>query len=385
MDQTTSDEFGIYPHFSRFTADEFKSFFVWCARHNVSDIDLLGGAPVSVSRYGRRVRVSSQELPNSMLGDALDDLMGREVRPQVQGGLPLDRAIQIDGDMHGRFGLGRSERIRLRSHIIQGTAAREDRALSVTLRVIPDKIPELKKMGIEPDLFRALLPKNGLGLICGETGSGKSTLMAAMYRYCQDYQKNRKIVTYEDPVEYILGRLDDLLPPHQAQVRRDVESFAAGLRSAMRRNPEVIGIGEVRDAETAAAAVEAGQTGHLCVCTMHTPSPGETIPRILGLFPSQIRESAAWSLFGILRYIVIQVLVCTTDGKRRAVREYIIFTDELKMKLREMPYQQWGTHIDSLIRLEKRRIADQVMALYLMNDVSREEAALYIPAQEFAF
>lgn len=385
MDQTTSDEFGIYPHFSRFTADEFKSFFVWCARHNVSDIDLLGGAPVSVSRYGRRVRVSSQELPNSMLGDALDDLMGREVRPQVQGGLPLDRAIQIDGDMHGRFGLGRSERIRLRSHIIQGTAAREDRALSVTLRVIPDKIPELKKMGIEPDLFRALLPKNGLGLICGETGSGKSTLMAAMYRYCQDYQKNRKIVTYEDPVEYILGRLDDLLPPHQAQVRRDVESFAAGLRSAMRRNPEVIGIGEVRDAETAAAAVEAGQTGHLCVCTMHTPSPGETIPRILGLFPSQIRESAAWSLFGILRYIVIQVLVCTTDGKRRAVREYIIFTDELKMKLREMPYQQWGTHIDSLIRLEKRRIADQVMALYLMKDVSREEAALYIPAQEFAF
>lgn len=385
MDQTTSDEFGIYPHFSRFTADEFKSFFVWCARHNVSDIDLLGGAPVSVSRYGRRVRVSSQELPNSMLGDALDDLMGREVRPQVQGGLPLDRAIQIDGDMHGRFGLGRSERIRLRSHIIQGTAAREDRGLSVTLRVIPDKIPELKKMGIEPDLFRALLPKNGLGLICGETGSGKSTLMAAMYRYCQDYQKNRKIVTYEDPVEYILGRLDDLLPPHQAQVRRDVESFAAGLRSAMRRNPEVIGIGEVRDAETAAAAVEAGQTGHLCVCTMHTPSPGETIPRILGLFPSQIRESAAWSLFGILRYIVIQVLVCTTDGKRRAVREYIIFTDELKMKLREMPYQQWGTHIDSLIRLEKRRIADQVMALYLMNDVSREEAALYIPAQEFAF
>lgn len=377
-----AEEFGIYPHFGRFTAEEFKSFFVWCARHAVSDIDLQGGAPVSVSRYGRRERVSRQELPNSMLGDALDDLMGREVRPRVQGGIPSDRAIQIDGDMHGRYGLGRSERIRLRSHIIQGTAAREDKALSVTLRVIPSVIPDLEELGIEPDLLMALLPKNGLGFICGETGSGKSTLMAAMYRYCQDHQPDRKIVTYEDPVEYILGRPDDLLPPHQAQVGRDVESFAAGLQSAMRRNPEVIGIGEVRETETAAAAVQAGQTGHLCVCTMHTHSPGETIPRILGLFAPQIRDSAAWSLLGILRYIVIQVLVRTTDGKRRAVREYIIFTDELKMKLQEMPYQQWGAHIDGIIRLEKRRIVDQILEMYIRNEVSREEAALYIPGKE---
>lgn len=378
----TDDAFGIYPHFNRYTADEFRSFFVWCARHVVSDIDLQGGAPVSVSRYGRRVRVSRQELPNAMLGDALDDLLGREIRPRVQGGVPLDRPIQIDGDMHGRYGLGRSERIRLRSHIIQGSSAREERALSVTLRVIPGTIPELEQLGIEPDLFEALLPKNGLGLICGETGSGKSTLMASMYRYCQDHQPDRKIVTYEDPVEFILGRPDDLLPPHQAQVGRDVDSFASGLRSAMRRNPAVIGIGEVREAETAAAAVQAGQTGHLCVCTMHTPSPGDTIPRILGLFPSQVRDATAWSLLGILRYIVIQVLVCTTDGKRRALREYILFTDELKQKLRDMPYQHWGGHIDGIIRMEQRRIVDQILAMYIRREISREEAALYLPGRE---
>ncbi|HGY8377953.1 TPA: ATPase, T2SS/T4P/T4SS family, partial [Escherichia coli] len=85
----------------------------------------------------------------------------------------------------------------------------------------------------------------------------------------------------EDPVEYILGNENDLLPPHQAEIGRDVVSFAAGLRSAVRRNPEIIGVGEIRDNETADAAVQAGNTGHYCLSTMHTKSPGETLARLL--------------------------------------------------------------------------------------------------------
>ena len=126
-------------------------------------MDLVGGSPVSVSRYGRRERVSDTILPNIMLGNMLDGLLGPEVRPRVQGGRPLDRAIQIDGDMHGRYGLERGERVRLRAHIIQGTSAREEKALSVTLRVIPHIIPDFLKLGIEPDLAAAMLPKTGLG------------------------------------------------------------------------------------------------------------------------------------------------------------------------------------------------------------------------------
>lgn len=381
---STTDEFGIFPFSSSFTAEEFRTFFAWCARHGVSDVDLAGGSPVSVSRYGRRVRVSPGPLPNTMLGNMLDDLLGPEVRPRVQGGTPSDRAIQIDGDMHGRYGLNRGERVRLRSHIIQGTSAREDRALSVTLRVIPHVIPAFLNMGIEPDLAASMLPKSGLGFICGETGSGKSTLLAALYRHCQDTQPDRKIVTYEDPVEYILGRPDDLLPPHQAQVGRDVASFADGLRSAMRRNPELIGIGEIRDTETAEAAVQAGQTGHLCFGTMHTHSPGETIPRLLGLFNPQIRDATARALLGVLRFIVNQVLVRTTDGKRRALREYIVFDDALRGVLSGIPHEQWGGHIDSVIRLEKRRIADQVRELYRSGEVEITEAALYLSAQELS-
>lgn len=376
------DKFGIFPFSNSYTADEFKSFFVWCAKHSVSDVDLVGGSPVSVSRYGRRERCSSGVLPNSMLGSMLDELLGREIRPRVQGGTPADRPIQIDGDMYGRYGLERGERIRLRSHIIQGTSAREDKALAATLRVIPHIIPDFLKMGIEPDLADAMLPKNGLGFICGETGSGKSTLQASLYRYCQDTQPDRKIVTYEDPVEYILGRSDDLLPPHQAQIGRDVISFAEGLRSAMRRNPELIGIGEIRDTETAEAAVQAGQTGHMCIGTMHTKSPGETIPRILGLFNPQIRDAMAWALLRVLRFIVIQVLVRTTDGKRRAIREYIVLDDELRGKLQEMPHEKWGSHIDAILMMEKRRIVDQVLQMFIQGEITREEAALYLTKRE---
>lgn len=95
------DSFGLFPFSGAYTADEFRTFFAWCSAHGVSDVDLVGGSPVSVSRYGRRERVSDTILPNIMLGNMLDDLLGPEVRPRVQGGRPLDRAIQIDGDMHG--------------------------------------------------------------------------------------------------------------------------------------------------------------------------------------------------------------------------------------------------------------------------------------------
>ena len=379
---TLPDEFGLFPFSDAFTADEFKTFFAWCSKLGVSDVDLVGGSLISVSRHGRREKVSGMVLPNTPLGNMLDVLLGPEVRPRVQGGTPVDRAIQIDGDMNGRYGLGRGERVRLRAHIIQGTSAREERALSVTLRVIPHIIPDFLQMGIEPDLARAMLPKTGLGLICGETGSGKSTLQAALYRHCQNTQPNRKIVTYEDPVEYILGRPDDILPPHQSQVGRDVESFAAGLRSAMRRNPELIGIGEIRDTETAEAAVQAGESGHLTLATLHTKSPGETLNRLLGLFEPQIRDARAWELLGMLRFIVVQVLVRTTDGKRRALREYIVFNDELLTRLKELPPEKWPAFIDTLIHQENRRIVDQVRELYVTGVMDRTEAALYLPPKE---
>ncbi|EAB7495056.1 plasmid transfer ATPase TraJ [Salmonella enterica subsp. enterica serovar Muenchen] len=375
------DEFGTFP-FSRFSADEFRHFYAWCAFHRVSDIDLTGGSPVSVSRFGRRTRCSLHTLPSSLMMPLIDELFGREVLPRVLSGNPADRTIQINGDASGRYGLKRGERVRLRSHLIQGTSGAEEKAISITMRVIPTAIPDIRTMNIEPDLLAAMVSKNGLGFVCGETGSGKSTLCAALYRYIMDNFPDRKIVTYEDPVEYILGREGDLLPPHQAEIGRDVVSFAAGLRSAVRRNPEIIGVGEIRDNETADAAVQAGNTGHLCLSTMHTKSPGETLSRLLGLFPSIIRDAMAWSVLSLLQFILVQVLVRTNDGGRRAVREYIVIDDELRNKLTRMPHSEWGYHIDEIIRTKKRRIRDYVLEMYIKGEIDRSEAVIFIPPGE---
>ncbi len=376
------DDFGTFP-FSRFTAEEFRHFFAWCARHRVSDIDLTGGSPVSVSRFGRRVRSSVNPLPSSIMMALSDELFGREVLPRVLSGHPVDRTIQVSGDASGRYGLQRGQRVRLRCHLIQGTSATEEKAISVTMRVIPSDIPDILTMNIEPDLLDAMLRKNGLGFICGETGSGKSTLAAALYRHILKNFPDRKIVTYEDPVEYILGGENDLLPPHQAEIGRDVESFAAGLRSAVRRNPDIIGIGEIRDYETADAAVQAGNTGHFCIGTMHTKSPGETFARLLGLFPPEIRDSMAAATLSLVQFILVQVLVRTNDGGRQAVREYIVITDELRDTLSRQSHATWGHYIDEIIRKEKRRIRDQVLTMYQTGSIEASEAALFIPAGEF--
>lgn len=378
---TLPERFGLFP-FERFTATEFRLFFVWCARHQVSDIDIVGGSPVSVSLHGRRERTSRLPVPVTAMGPLIDELFGREVLPRVLSGNPTDRTIQINGDARASLGLPRGERIRLRANLSQGTCSEEDKTIAITLRVIPSAIPPFDSLNIETPLRRAMLPKTGLGFVCGETGSGKSTLLASLYRHSMDTQPDRKIVTGEDPVEYILGKEDDLLPPHQAQVGRDVASFADALRAAMRRNPELIGIGEIRDTETAAAAIQAAETGHLCLATLHTHSPGETLPRLLGLFAPEIRGAMARAVLGVLRFIVVQVLVRTTDGRRRAVREYIVFTDSLRNTLSRLPPEEWGHHIDEILRTERRRISDQIQALCEAGEVSEDEAAQFVDVED---
>ncbi|MEA9979859.1 ATPase, T2SS/T4P/T4SS family, partial [Pseudomonas sp. RTS4] len=133
--------------------------------------------------------------------------------------------------------------------------------------------------------------------------------------------------------------------------------------------------GEMRDLDTLSAGILAGQLGHFNLTTVHIHSPGEAIPRCLTLVPAEMREATARDLLGVLQYIVVQKLLRTTDGQRQAAREYIIFDDPLRTKLAGMPYVQWGQHIDSIIRMERRRIADQAWRLYQENRIDRRELA----------
>jgi defect-in-organelle-trafficking protein DotB len=359
-----------------------REFFVWCARQDVSDIHIQGGNHLVVDQHGRKRRASAFVLADDNLSKLMDEIFSPEVRSMVKGGRPVDRPLQLDGDMYNRYGLERGERVRFRCNFVQATAGRLDTTIALTMRIIPTDIPDLTKMGIEPDLFEALLPPNGLGILGGITGSGKSTLAAAGYRYCQNTEPDRKITTIEDPIEFVLGRSEDILQPTQLQIGRDVASYPEAIRADLRRAPSIIGIGEMRDLETFQAGVLAGQLGHFNLTTMHIHSPGEAIPRCLTMVPAEMREATARDLLGVLQYIVVQKLLRTADGKRTAVREYIIFDDPLRAKLADMPYVLWGQHIDSIIRAEHRRIADQAWRLHQQGVIDRSELRMAMTSHQ---
>lgn len=380
-----SAEFTPFDFSSGLNADTLRSFMVWCARNHVSDIHLQGDNHFVVGRYGRLLRASPFSVADDTMSKLMDDIFSPEMRPKVRGGISIDRALQLDGDANNRWGLDRGERVRFRVNLLQGTAGRQ-KTIGWTMRVIPSEIPSLEGMGLEPELMENILPEKGLALWGGITGSGKSTALASTYRYGLDTFPDRKVTTKEDPIEFILGRPNDVLPPLQSQVGEDIPDFATGIRADLRRAPSVMGVGEMRDRETIDAGIRAGQLGHLCLSTTHIDSPGEVFARLLMEFPHESRDAMAWALLGVLQYVVVQTLLRTTDGKRTAVREYIVIDHALREKLGGMPWSQWGAHVNSIIRLEKRRIVDQAWRLCVEGRIAPAELNMVMsPSQRREF
>jgi defect in organelle trafficking protein DotB len=211
-------------------------------------------------------------------------------------------------------------------------------------------------------------------VVCGPTGSGKTTLQAGVYAYAGVEMPDRKVITYEDPVEFVLGGPHWKGPqPAQSQIGRDIADFPSGLRNAMRRKPSIIGIGEARDLETVDAAIEAGLTGHLCYATSHTDSVAETINRLIQVYPPAQQSAIASRLVGSLCLIVVQRLVKTTDGRRKAIREYVIFDRELRNSLQDQPYESWPKTLRQRLEAEGATLDDKAWTLLQRGEIDQQE------------
>ncbi|UCQ13119.1 plasmid transfer ATPase TraJ (plasmid) [Edwardsiella tarda] len=364
--------------------DSLRTFLVHCAKNNVSDIFLQGGGPLVVDLYGRKIRASEFRIEPPLLARLMDEVFSEQIKGDLKAGKGVDRALQLSGDMYNRYGLERGERLRFRCNFVQATIGDYDMVPALTLRTIPTVIPELETLGLEDDLFPFLLPHKGLGLVVGETGSGKSTLLASIYQYCAIHDPDRKIVTAEDPIEFLLNFPNTILLPEQSQIGRDVASFAEHLRLTLRRAPGVIGVGEIRDLETLSGAIMNGQSGHLCLSTMHTNSPGETIPRALMLVPEDQKDAMAWNLLSNLQFVIAQRLLKTTDGKRQSVREYLVFDDEVKESLGQLKYTHWRTWIDNYLSERGKRMSDKAWLMYQAGIIDRKELLTVINPHEIS-
>lgn len=206
------------------------------------------------------------------------------------------------------------------------------KGISAVFRVIPEAIPTLEQLGT-PLIFKELLKlDNGLILITGPTGCGKSTTLAAMIEYVNTTQHSH-IITVEDPIEFIYQSKKSLV--HQRQVFRDTLSFNAALRSALREDPDVILVGEMRDLETIRLALTAAETGHLVLATLHTSSAPRAVSRIIDVFPSGEKNIIRNLISESLQAVICQVLMKKIDGGRVAAYEVMLGTPAIRNLIRE--------------------------------------------------
>ncbi|MDR1088186.1 MAG: type IV pilus twitching motility protein PilT [Coriobacteriales bacterium] len=244
--------------------------------------------------------------------------------------------------------------------------------LAAAIRMLRDDIPTLADLRLPPVIQSLSDEPRGIVLVTGPTGSGKSTTLAAMIDYI-NVQRAAHIITIEDPIEYVHQHKRCLV--HQRELHRDVASFADALRSAMREDPDVILVGEMRDYETISAAVTAAETGHLVFSTLHTTGAAQTIDRIVDVYPSHSQGMIRSQLSGVLRGIITQTLLPLADNSGRTVAtEILIGTDAVLAQIREGKFHQLSSAMQAGAGVGMHTLGGDLARLVKQGFISRETA-----------
>ncbi len=204
---------------------------------------------------------------------------------------------------------------------------------SMVLRVLSQSVPSIDQLGLPPVIKELALKPRGLILVTGLTGSGKSTTLASIIDYI-NASKRGHILTLEDPIEYLHKHNRCIV--NQREIGDDSKSFSAALRAALREDPDVILVGEMRDLETISTAISAAETGHLVLSTLHTVSAAQTVDRMIDMFPENQQQQVRVQLAGVLQGVITQQLMRVMGSKGRvAAMEILLFTDAIRNVIRE--------------------------------------------------
>ena len=314
----------------RFSGQDMEKLLVFCHNLGASDITLQTNEPVYAEVNGRLCRATKRNLSNTEVGECLNAIYGPNGTTQIMTG--------NDVDTHYELKPLRGERYRYR---VNGTGCQTEGhdGIQLTLRTIPTEPPDLSWHGLPDSVIDALSPEDGVVYVTGATGSGKSTLLASIIKHIVlDPECHRKVLTYESPIEFVYDMLDmDTAIISQSEIPRHLPSFAHGVRNALRRKPRLILVGEARDAETMGAVIEAALTGHPVYTTLHSNGVAESVRRLVGTFPAEERNGRTLDILETMRLIIWQRLVPTVDGGRVALREYLIFDEEIRDTLLDTP------------------------------------------------
>ena len=322
----TLNEFTIPNEPLRISSSDLNYILEHCTNIDSSDITIQSGEHIIAEVYGRLERITTRKLTNSEVGVILNAIYGPNGVTQLLSGKDLDTNYE--------FKPSRTRRYRYRVNAT-GCLVTGNQGIQITLRTIPTDPPKLENMQLNQDIIEHLTPEQGVIYVTGATGSGKTTLLASIIRdIAEKPDCNRKIITYESPIEFVYDNINsESAVISQSEIPKDLPNFAYGVRNALRRKPKLILVGEARDSETISAVLDAAITGHPVYTTLHTNGVAETIRRLVGSFSKEEKLGKTIDIIETTKVILWQKLVPTLDGKRTALREYLVFTDKVRDEL----------------------------------------------------
>lgn len=322
--------------------------------NDASDLHISTGLPPMLRVSGEITHFDTPPLTPDEVSEMIKKLCTQDQWNYFEENWDLDCSYQ----------LGEIARFRV-------NAFQQTRGPGIVCRTIPTKILSLKDLGA-PDIFKDIANQpRGIILVTGPTGSGKSTTLAAMINEINE-TKNEHILTVEDPVEFVHQPKKSLI--NQREVGAHTKSFAASLRAALREDPDIILVGEMRDPETIGLALTAAETGHLVFGTLHTSSAAKTIDRVIDVFPAGEQEMIRAMLSESLRGVISQTLMKKVGGGRVAAHEIMISTPPIRNLIRENKVPQMYSAIQTGMKHGMQTL-DQALKLMLeSNTISKEDA-----------
>ncbi len=320
-------------------------------KNGSSDLHLSAGMPPLIRVDGEMRRLDVPSLEHKEVHKLVYDIMNDKQRKNYEELLETDFSFEIPN------------LARFRVNVFN-----QNRGAGAVLRTIPSKVLSLTDLGAPP-IFKTIAENpRGIVLVTGPTGSGKSTTLAAMIDYINS-NRGEHILTIEDPIEFVHQSKKSLV--NQREVFRDTQSFSAALRSALREDPDVILVGEMRDLETIRLALTAAETGHLVFGTLHTTSAAKTIDRVVDVFPGDEKEMVRAMLSESLRAVISQTLLKKLAGGRAAAHEVMICNPAIRNLIREAKVAQMYSAIQTgrasgmqtldqnLVELVEKKVVDK--------------------------
>jgi twitching motility protein PilT len=322
---------------------------------NGSDLHMRVGEPPILRKHGEMVRIAGQEpLSNAQLEALLQSIMPERNRREFAEHNDTDFAYEIAGVA------------RFRSNVL-----RDRKGVAAVFRVIPSTIVTAEQLGVTPEVQNLCYLTKGLVLVTGPTGSGKSTTLCALIDLI-NRSRSDHVITIEDPIEFVHENKNCIITQRQVGVHTD--SFKSALRAALREDPDIILVGELRDLETVSIAIETAETGHLVFGTLHTTTAASTIDRLIDQFPADRQEQVRTMLSESLKGVVSQVLCKKIGGGRVAAREILLVTPAISNLIREGKTFQIPSMMQTSRKLGMQTMNDTLLDLVDRKLVEPKEA-----------